>query len=186
MATIYIGENMKWLYEPKKWEVKEKGLYIETDEITDFWQRTHYGFRNDNAHFMYIETNKDFTMTTKVKFDQCGLCVRIDEDNWLKTSIEYELENPPKLGAVVSNLGYSDWSTQELDKNINEAEFRITREGKDYKIEVKIDHKGFRQLRICHLHNYTKYVMAGIYACSPIDNGYSVLFEDIKIKENHF
>lgn len=184
--------NMKWLYEPVTWEVREEGLYLETDKITDFWQRTHYGFRNDNAHFMYIETDKDFTMTTKVnfnpknQFDQCGLCVRIDEENWLKTSIEYELDNLPKLGAVVTNLGYSDWSTQEIENQVNEAEFRITREGQDYKIEVNIENKGFRQLRICHLHNTSKKVMCGIYACSPIDNGYSVVFNDIKIKENYF
>ncbi len=185
-------EKMKWLYEPTNWKLKGEGLYLETDEITDFWQRTHYGFRNDNAHFKYIETDKDFTMTTKVKFnpvhqfDQCGLCVRIDEDNWIKSSIEYELNNPPKLGAVVTNHGYSDWSTQELDKQVYEAEFRITREGQDYKIEVNIENKGYIQLRICHLHNDNKNVMAGIYACSPIDKGYSVVFEDINIKEEHF
>lgn len=184
--------KMKWLYEPKTWEIRKNGIYVESDEITDFWQRTHYGFRNDNAHMLYIETEKDFTMTTKIKFnpvnqfDQCGLVVRIDEDNWLKTSIEYERGNPPKLGAVVTNLGYSDWSTEELDKQVDEAEFRISREGKDYKIEVNVLNRGWKQLRICHLHSSKKIVKCGIYCCSPIDNGYKVLFTDIKVKEEYF
>ena len=185
-------DKMKWLYEPKVWKVGEKGIYVEPDKVTDFWQRTHYGFRNDNAHMFYIEIEKDFTMTTKVKFnpinqfDQCGLVVRVDEDNWLKTSIEYELDNPPKLGAVVTNLGYSDWSTQELDKQVDEAEFRISRQGNDYKIEVNVLNKGWRQLRICHLHSPKKNVKCGIYCCSPIDSGYNVLFTELKIKEDFF
>lgn len=184
--------RMKWLYEPKIWEVRKDGIYVETDEITDFWQRTHYGFRNDNAHMLYRETENDFTMTTKIKFepvnqfDQCGLVVRIDEDNWLKTSIEYEGDNPPKLGAVVTNLGYSDWSTEELDTQAYEAEFRISREGNDYKIEVNVLDRGWKQLRICHLHSNERKVKCGIYCCSPIANGYKVLFEDLKIKENYF
>ncbi|GAA0076571.1 hypothetical protein UT300005_09490 [Clostridium sp. CTA-5] len=185
-------KNMKWLYEPSAWEFREDGIFVKTDRITDFWQRTHYGFRNDNAHMLYIETEKDFIMTTKVKFnaihqfDQCGLVVRVDEDNWLKTSIEYELNNPPKLGAVVTNLGYSDWSTEELDSKANEAEFRISREGKDYKVEVNVLNRGWRQLRICHLHSEEKKVKCGIYCCSPIDNGYEVLFTNLKIEEKYF
>ncbi|SFC48005.1 DUF1349 domain-containing protein [Clostridium uliginosum] len=185
-------KKMKWLYEPSIWELRKNGVYVETDKITDFWQRTHYGFRNDNAHMLYMETEKDFIMTTKIKFDpvhqfdQCGLVVRIDEDNWLKTSIEYELGNAPKLGAVVTNLGYSDWSTEELNTQVNEAEFRISREGKDYKVEVNVLNRGWRQLRICHLHNEEKTVKCGIYCCSPINNGYKVLFTDIKIKEEYF
>ncbi|MCY6372622.1 DUF1349 domain-containing protein [Clostridium ganghwense] len=185
-------KKMQWLNEPTIWEVRKNEVYVETDAITDFWQRTHYGFRNDNAHMLYIETEKDFVMTTKVKFnaihqfDQCGLIVRIDEDNWLKTSIEYELGNPPKLGGVVTNLGYSDWSTEELDFQVNEAKFRITREDKDYKIEVNVADRGWRQLRICHLHSTEKKVKCGIYCCSPIDNGYEVSLKDLKIQEQYF
>jgi uncharacterized protein len=185
-------DKMKWLYEPKEWKVGESGIYVRPDKLTDFWQRTHYGFRNDNAHMLYIETEKDFTMTTKVKFnpvnqfDQCGLAVRIDEDNWLKTSIEYELDSPPKLGVVVTNFGYSDWSTQELNKQVDEAEFRISRQEKDYKIEVNILNKGWSQLRVCHLHSSRKSVKCGVYCCSPIGSGYNVLFTELKIKEDFF
>ncbi|HAX71953.1 MAG TPA: hypothetical protein DCY20_00360 [Firmicutes bacterium] len=185
-------KKMKWLYEPRVWTVEDDALYVETDPITDFWQRTHYGFRNDNAHMMYVELEEDFVVEAEMRFnpvhqfDQCGLVVRIDEDNWLKTSIEYELAHPPKLGAVVTNFGYSDWSTQELEEQVTRARFKLTREGQDYKIEVQIGDKPFRQLRICHLHHQTKNVMVGIYCCSPIDSGYQVWFEDIKIQQRYF
>jgi regulation of enolase protein 1 (concanavalin A-like superfamily)/uridine kinase len=183
--------RFKWLNEPGKWQISNGVIEIEPDSPTDFWQRTHYGFRNDNAHMMYIETEKDFEMSCHVRFnpvhqfDQCGLVVRIDEDNWLKTSIEYELGNPPKLGAVVTNLGYSDWSTEELDFNAVEIDFRIIREGYDYKIEYRFEER-WHQMRICHLHNKEKNVKCGLYCCSPIAKGYSVTFEEISIIEKFF
>lgn len=37
----------------------------------------------------------------------------ISENCWLKTSLEYIPEGPSHLGAVVTNNGYSDWSTQD-------------------------------------------------------------------------
>lgn len=184
-------ERLKWLNEPSKWLIRDGVIEVETDSPTDFWQRTHYGFRNDNAHLLYIETDRDFEMSCHMtfkavhQFDQCGLAVRVDEDNWLKTSIEYELGNPPKLGAVVTNLGYSDWSTEELGFNAEEIEFRITREGADYKIEYRFDER-WHQLRICHLHSPEKVVKCGIYCCSPIEAGYSISCDRIHIVERPF
>ncbi|MFS0638509.1 DUF1349 domain-containing protein [Mesobacillus foraminis] len=37
------------------------------DPETDYWQKTHYGFEADNGHFLYLNTNKNFRMSTKVK-----------------------------------------------------------------------------------------------------------------------
>ena len=200
---------------------EKKLLYIKTEKQSDYWQRTHYGFQNDNAHLLYIELSTDFTLYCKVsfkakhQFDQSGLCVRIDGDNWLKTSIEFELNNPPKLGVVVTNLGYSDWSVQELNNNNNNrnnnnicgdqslinidrltndyleslecVEFRIEREDNDYKIESKLrGDKEWRLMRICHLHHPSQTVKCGIYSCSPIGEGYQVFFHDIIIREKFF
>lgn len=61
-------KNFKWFHEPKSWKVTKEGLLIEPDSGSDFWQRTHYGFRNDNAHFLYKEVEGDFEMTTTVSF----------------------------------------------------------------------------------------------------------------------
>jgi len=62
----------------------------------------------------------------------------------------------------------------------------IYRLRKDYKIEVNILNKGWRQLRVCHLHSSKKSVKCGVYCCSPIDSGYNVLFTELKIKEDFF
>lgn len=180
-------ESFKWLYEPAVWSVKE-GFNIQPDSGSDFWQRTHYGFRNDNAHFYYTEIEGDFEMTATVqvdpkhRYDQAGLCVRLDEDNWIKTSAEYETAQIAHLGAVVTNLGYSDWSTQEIPVTVKELEYKMIRKGQDFEIYTRHSGLPFQQIRIAHLHKSAPKINAGIYACSPTAEGYSAVFKKFAIK----
>lgn len=39
------------------------------------------------------------------RFDQCGVVLYLDAENWLKGSIEYENERFQHLGSVVTNHG---------------------------------------------------------------------------------
>ncbi|EOX3350898.1 DUF1349 domain-containing protein [Vibrio cholerae] len=39
----------KWISEPKVSEVTSEFVSITTEPKTDFWQRSYYGFRNENA-----------------------------------------------------------------------------------------------------------------------------------------
>ena len=62
-------------------------------------QCTYYGFQNDNAPVFQIETSeKYFSFVVKTefesscRFDQCGVVMYLDSDNWFKASIEYEDE----------------------------------------------------------------------------------------------
>ena len=55
---------------------------------------------------------------SKHRFDQCGIVMYLDSDNRLKGSIEYENERFQHLGSVVTNNGYSDWATTEIDANV--------------------------------------------------------------------
>jgi len=45
-----------WIFEPKKYELKNNVITLTTEPNTDFWQRTYYGFRNDNAPALLIKT----------------------------------------------------------------------------------------------------------------------------------
>ena len=80
------------------------------------WQRTYYHFRNDNAPVLQLKTSEKFfsfivktEFESQVRFDQCGVVMYLDSENWLKGSIEYENEEFQHLGSVVTNNGYSDW-----------------------------------------------------------------------------
>jgi regulation of enolase protein 1 (concanavalin A-like superfamily) len=179
------SKGLTWFCPPYQWSVDNGLLILFPDAKTDFWQRTHYGFQNDNGHFFYIETHDNFLLTTKVRFypqhqyDQAGLMVRISPDFWLKTSIEYEPDVPNRLGAVVTRHGYSDWSTQDISKQVQEYQLRIQREGQDFTVEYRPSNDAhWSQIRMAHLENLTgAVVQCGLYACSPIDAGFKAEFE---------
>ena len=52
------------------------------------------------------------------RFDQCGVVMSLDSDNWFKASIESEDEKIQRLGSVVTNHGYSDWATTDISSDI--------------------------------------------------------------------
>ena len=178
------SSELNWFCPPKQWSMENGHLTIYPDAKTDFWQRTHYGFQNDNGHFFYIAVQNNFILTTKARFfpqhqyDQAGLMVRISPDYWLKTSIEYELDEPNRLGAVVTRYGYSDWSTQDISKQVLEYQLRIQREGQDFTVEYRPTNDAhWSQIRMAHLEILEgTTVQCGLYACSPIDAGFKAEF----------
>ena len=115
-------EKMKWLREPEDYKITEKCIEVTTMPHTDLWQRTYYHFRNDNAPVLQMETDdKFFSFMVKPdftdshhRFDQCGIVMYLDSENWLKASVEYENEEFQHLGSVVTNHGYSDWAIMAI------------------------------------------------------------------------
>ncbi|WP_428911678.1 DUF1349 domain-containing protein [Niallia sp. Krafla_26] len=155
-----LSNELQWRCEPRKWFLDKNAsqLVLETDEETDYWQKTHYGFQADNGHFLYATTNKNFRMTTKVKlsprnkYDQAGLMIRLSEDTWVKTSLEYIPDGFSKLGAVVTNRGYSDWSTQYVDcEDTVELYYQISRIEQNCYVNYSWDGKEWNQIRIAHV-----------------------------------
>ncbi|MED1625165.1 DUF1349 domain-containing protein [Bacillus pseudomycoides] len=200
-----LHPNLNWYCQPEKWDIQKKdtGLIIQPEKMTDYWQKTHYGFAVDNGHFLYSEMNEDVIITTRVRsypvhqYDQAGLMVRFSKDCWLKTSIEYEPNGMCKLGAVVTNHGYSDWSTQNYKKGPWDLYFRIRRESKDYIVEfLEVKHdkeftlkelkeQTWNQLRITRLMEDAedKVFQCGVYACSPQGQGFTAEFEFLAIEK---
>lgn len=86
---------LKWTRAPKNYSITQEKIEIVTNPHTDLWQRTYYRFRNDNAPVLQMETDeKFFSFTVKTqfdsknRFDQCGVVMYLDSENWLKGSIE--------------------------------------------------------------------------------------------------
>ena len=181
-----IDSRLQWLNPPPGWRLGPfyNGLQVETAAGTDFWQRTHYGFQADNGHFLALSATGDFCLTTKVtshpvhQYDQAGLMIRISPDCWLKTSVEYEPDGPNRLGVVVTNAGYSDWSTQSLASDITTIWLRIRAEAADAIVEWSMDSLRWEQLRVAHLLARTSadFISCGLYACSPKGAGFRAEF----------
>ena len=186
----FTSANMFWIREPEDYFISDEKIEIATTPYTDLWQRTYYNFQNDNAPVLQIKTEeKFFSFTVKTefnskhRFDQCGVVVYLDSEDWLKASIEYENEHMQHLGSVVTNAGYSDWATTEVDASIKSMWYRLSRRNNDFCIECSEDGKYFKQMRICHLNKANNEINFGIYACSPENSSFIATFTNMEIQE---
>lgn len=183
--------KFKWTRQPERCVVKGDTVEVVTKPKTDLWQRTYYHFQNDNAPVFQMETEeKYFSFTVKTdfteshhRFDQCGIVMYLDSENWLKGSVEYENEEFQHLGSVVTNNGYSDWATTAIDAKVKTMWYRLSRREDDYCIECSQDGKHFTQMRVCHLHQGGGKVRFGIYACSPEESSFKAVFTDMALTE---
>ena len=194
----------KWINKPKKFVITTQLVKIVTEANTDLWQRSYYGFRHDNVPALLIESNNNFTFTVRVtfeyraRFDQCGLIIYLDSENWFKVSIEYENEEISRLGSVVTNHGYSDWATTDI-VTTTAIWYRLSRRGSDFLIESSEDGIAFKQMRIFHLHSLGETspemgrlnpptlpelpINYGLYACSPLNSSFEAKFNNFRLDE---
>lgn len=183
-------KDFSWTRKPQKYTVSEDRIEIITQPHTDLWQRTYYHFRNDNAPILQVSTGEKYfsfivktEFESKKRFDQCGVAVYLDSENWLKSSIEYENDNFQHLGSVVTNRGYSDWATTEIPATVKSMWYRLSRRDDDFCIECSKDGVHFSQMRICHMWSATNEIRFGIYACSPEDSSFKAVFTNMEITE---
>ncbi|MCQ2159600.1 MAG: DUF1349 domain-containing protein [Bacteroidales bacterium] len=195
-AILNEGQDLdlsafEWTREPESFEVKGDTIEIVTKPKTDLWQRTYYHFRNDNAPAFQLSTReKFFSFVVKTnfeeshhRFDQCGVVMYLDSDNWLKGSIEYENEQFQHLGSVATNNGYSDWATTAIPADVKSMWYRLSRREDDFCIECSTDGTEWSQMRVCHMYEAQDEIRFGIYACSPEESSFKAVFTDMKITE---
>lgn len=191
-----------WLNEPAIHDETEDEVRITTEPHSDLWQRTYYGFRNDNAPMLLWESAENLTFTVRVRFsyagrfDQCGIVVYQNTENWCKASIEYDTVGPSRLGGVVTNAGHSDWATTDVEVPPG-LWYRLSRRGPDFLIETAAldSPEAFTQMRIFHLASLgetstemgradpplppTTPIRFGLYACSPLDSSFEARFDSL-------
>jgi len=182
--------KFQWTRPPVRYSVTDNKIEIITDPHTDLWQRTYYHFQNDNAPVFQMHTEqKYFSFTVKTefqsthRFDQCGVVMYLDSQNWLKASVEYENEEFQHLGSVVTNNGYSDWATTAIDASLKSMWYRFSRREDDYCIECSTDGITFSQMRICHMWKGGGSIRFGIYACSPETSSFKATFTNMELTE---
>lgn len=183
-------EKLVWTREPLNYAIGDQEVVIETQPGTDLWQRTYYGFQNDNAPVLQMTTSEKYfsfvvktQFASKHRFDQCGVVMYLDSENWLKASIEYENDEYQRLGSVVTNHGYSDWATTDIPASVKSMWYRLSRRESDYCIECSEDGVNFKQMRICHLWEGADEIRFGIYACSPEESSFEARFTNMEITE---
>lgn len=185
MTTAQTLEKMQWFNEPESWEIKDETLLMDVTPQSDYWRISHYGFTVDDAPFLYTLRGGEFEVKVKVsgeyktRFDQAGLMIRIDHENYLKTGIEY-VDGKYNLSAVVTHHT-SDWSVVQLDKPVPFVWIKAVRRLDAVEVFYSFDDKEYIMMRNCWMQDNTP-VMVGLMAASPDGDGFKAKFEHFSIK----
>ena len=114
-------------------------LTVEAAAESDWWRTTSYGFIHDDGHALVKEFPNEsaievtFVLNYTEQFDQAGIFITADSENWIKAGVEF-CDGFPQVGAVVTQKN-SDWSVAPV------AEWM--------KKEVTIPRQSFRRCGYC-------------------------------------
>lgn len=186
-ATAQSLEKMNWFNEPAKWEISNKSKFVmQVPAQTDYWRISHYGFTVDDAPFYYalyggeFEAKVKITGNYKTTFDQMGLMLRVDHENWIKAGIEY-VDGKQNVSTVVTHKT-SDWSVVELSDAPRSIWIKAVRRLDAVEVFYSLDDKKYTMLRTCWLQDNCP-VMVGIMGASPDGAGFEAIFEHFEVKQ---
>jgi regulation of enolase protein 1 (concanavalin A-like superfamily) len=165
----------EWTRPPVSLTVKDDFLIAEAAEGSDWWRTTSYGFIHDDGHALLRDFPQDssmevsFILNFSEQFDQCGVLIRSDEENWIKAAVEFS-DGYPQLGAVVTQTR-SDWSTGRVPEWIGkEVTVRVSRKGDALTVRAKAD-EDFRLVRVAPFDSRRSW-KAGPMLCAPTRAGF--------------
>lgn len=206
MTTHHPLRQAQWLNSDEASHITDDGVLLVTSPHTDFWQRTFYGFQVANAPAALIPVDTNVTFCVRVvaqyrrRYDQAGILIWIDDENWFKASVEYEDPTRGRLGSVLTTDGHSDWATRDLG-TAGDVWWRLSRRGPDFLLEAKTDNH-WEQLRVFHLGALgptdpswgqlppedvpAAPVRLGVYACSPEDSSFSARFDHVSLQPSRW
>jgi uncharacterized protein len=178
-------EKMSWFNEPEKWEIKNNSLSMFVTPQSDYWRISHYGFTVDDAPFLYTTYGGEFEAKVKItgnykaRFDQMGLMLRIDKENYIKAGIEF-VDGKYNLSTVVTHKT-SDWSVITLDNVPSSVWIKAVRKLDAVEVFYSFDDKNYVMMRNAYLQDNSP-VMVGLMAACPDGNGFNAVFENFKVK----
>ena len=178
-------EKLIWFNEPEHWEVKNSSLIMQVTPKSDYWRISHYGFTVDDAPFYYgnyggeFEAKVKLTGAYKARFDQMGLMIRTDHENYIKTGVEF-VDGKFNVSTVVTHAK-SDWSVTTLDKVPPFIWIKVVRRLDALEIFYSLDDKTYIMTRNAPLKDNAP-VMIGLMAACPDGNGFEAKFEHFSVK----
>lgn len=177
-------EKMNWFNEPDNWQINGSTLTMDVTPNSDYWRISHYGFTVDDAPFYYAEYGGEFEAKVKisgdykVRFDQAGMMIRLDHENYIKTGIEF-VDGKYNLSTVVTHKT-SDWSVIALDRPVEYIWIKAVRRLDAVEIFYSFDDKEYHMMRNAWVQaNHP--VKIGMFAACPDCNGFKASFSDFKV-----
>ena len=178
-----MRNTFSWINEPQQWDYQNDKLTVVTDDHTDFWRKTWYGFERFSGHIYATDAADDFTFQVKVcadfntLYDQAGIMLMADDQHWLKAGIEYN-DGAPAIGSVLT-LGHSDWATGIFSGDPRTFWLRLTHKGDSLRLQYSTDGRHWPLLRLSYFPAVS--VKVGVMCCTPERQGLEVEFLDITL-----
>jgi uncharacterized protein len=179
-----LEAGVEWINEPARWSASDGVLTVTADAGTDFWRTTHYGFVHDNGHVYGAEVSGDFDLSVQVRgayadqYDQAGAMVRVDEQHWLKTGIEF-VDGKIQFSTVVT-VAYSSWSIADLPAGLSVLALQLARRGDAVEVRYSADGGPAQLAAIAYL-PAGRPAFAGAMCAAPDGAGFEVSFHDLAI-----
>ncbi len=180
-----VVARMSWLNEPASWSKSGDKLVVRSRPKTDFWRKTFYGYITDNGHFFHLTASGDFVFEARVNgqyaalYDQAGLMVRLDAQNWMKCGTEFF--DDQRHASVVFTRDFSDWSTMPDLSNTAPVWWRAVRKKDSIETLCSVDGKKFTSVRQGYFMPQVK-VAVGIMCAAPDGAGFQAVFDSLKLE----
>ena len=178
-------EKMQWFNEPAQWTIQDHVLSMQVTPQSDYWRISHYGFTVDDAPFLYTLRGGEFEVKVKVsgdyrtRYDQAGLMLRIDHENYIKAGIEF-VDGKYNLSAVVTHHT-SDWSIIPLEKPVPFVWIKAVRRLDAIEIFYSFNDQEYTLMRNAWMQDNHP-IMVGLMGASPDGQGFEARFEHFSIQ----
>lgn len=178
-------EKMNWFNEPVKWSIENNSLSMFVTPHSDYWRISHYGFTVDDAPFYWAEYGGEFEAKVKIsgdykaRFDQAGLMLRIDHENYIKAGIEF-VDGKYNLSAVVTHHT-SDWSVITLDKPVSYVWIKAVRRLDAVEVFYSFDDVSYTLMRNAWMQDNVP-MKIGVMGACPDGDGFNVRFENFVVR----
>jgi uncharacterized protein len=133
---------------------------------------------------MYVDYNFEARLSIKGKFkflyDQAGLMLRLDEENWIKLGICHYRDQ--LYVSCVFTRGNSDWSTHRLPMTKIEAfHVWVKRRGEVVECYYSLDNENWIRIRQGYFTDAPR-LRVGMMCAAPESAGFKVTFTNFLIK----
>ena len=189
VATLWANaqnlDKMQWFNEPESYTIKNGKLEMDVPAQTYYWRISHYGFTVDDGPFLYTTVGGEFEAKIKVsgdykvRFDQAGMMIRKDHENYVKFGIEF-VDGKFNISAGVTH-NTSDWSVIELKEPIPFLWLKAVRRLDAIELYYSFDDKEYTMMRTLWMQDNCPLMVGPVAAC-PDGQGFKAVFSHFKVK----
>ena len=126
-----------------------------------------------------VRNESEFEAAYEVLYDQAGLMMRADGQNWLKAGIEYS-DDVTNFSAVVTRDGRSDWSVVSVPKITGPQRIRLTWSAGAVVAHYQGSAGAWHLMRVADFPPGSP-IKFGPMACSPQRSGLTARFTAVQI-----